>query len=134
MSDRAVFVSRWGMGSASRNWDELGSDCGTGSEISGFDVCLAEISTFTFVSRSSLGLKSILKMPRLEPGTSRLRKHAKRVRLPSALHPRCPEHAHALYSGDRTFRGPRSPNAYTCIFIFILRLLRRVFTKFVSCI
>ena len=72
MSDRAVFVSRWGMGSASRNWDEFGSDCGTGSEISGFDVCLAEISTLTFVSRSSLGLKNILKMPGLEPGTSRL--------------------------------------------------------------
>ena len=49
MSDRAVFVSRWGMGSASRNWDEFGSDCGTGSEISGFDVCLAEISSFTSI-------------------------------------------------------------------------------------
>ena len=49
MSDRAVLVSRWGMGSASRNWDEFGSDCGTGSEISGFDVCLAEISTLTLI-------------------------------------------------------------------------------------
>ena len=26
-------------------------------------------------------------------------KHAKRVRLPSALHPRWPERAHALYNG-----------------------------------
>ena len=36
---------------------------------------------FPTVSRSSLGLQSILKMPGLEPGTSR-------VRLPSALNPR----------------------------------------------
>ena len=28
-------------------------------------------------------------------------KYAKRVRLPSALHPRWPERAHALYIGDR---------------------------------
>ena len=39
------------------------------------------------VSRSSLGLGSIFRMPGLQPGTSRLCM-LMRVRLPSALHPR----------------------------------------------
>ena len=52
------------------------------------------------VSRSSLGVKSIFKMPGLEPGTSRL-SMLERVRLQSTLHPRWQEQAHALYK-DRT--------------------------------
>ena len=52
------------------------------------------------VSRSNLGLKSIF-----EDAGTRTRdlstKHAKQVRLSSALRPRCPERAHAPYIGAR---------------------------------
>ena len=59
------------------------------------------------VSRSSRGLKSILKMPGLEPGTSRLSMlSACAYYLPYI--PIGPS-AHALYTGDRTLRGPRYP-------------------------
>ena len=59
------------------------------------------------VSRSSRGLKSILKMPGLEPGTSRLS-----IVSECAYHlryiPIVPS-SHALYTGDRVLRGPRYP-------------------------
>ena len=66
----------------------------------------------TSVSRSRVGLQSIFE----DAGTRTLdlsTKHAKRVRFSSALHPRSLERADALYIGDQTLRGPRSPHAYT---------------------
>ena len=83
------------------------------------------------VSRSSLGLKSILKMPGLEPGTSRL-SMPMRVRLPSALHPRWPERTRTLYRRP-VLAGLPAYNFFLCSFWGINSRYRICHSSFFSC-
>ena len=90
-----------------------------------FKSCLEE--WVTTVNRSSLGLESMLKMTGLEPGTSRL-SMSMRVRLLSALHPRWPERAHALYIGAADIKRPllTLPFQFNDNFLFYL-IFRQIY-------
>ena len=64
-----------------------------------------DLSRFTCVNRSSLGLKSILKMPGLEPGTSRLGMLASTLTI-------CTTSPLTLFSGAQTWRASPAYNGF----------------------